>query len=71
MVSGNGSALPYTFWEPKMCKAGQRVLLPIAGRGPYFFNNYAEKKTAHHVCTHMTSKRIELEGPGWSGLVRF
>ena len=26
---------------------------------------------AHHVCTHITSKRIELEGPGWSGLVRF
>ena len=29
------------------------------------------EKFAHHVCTHITSKRIELEGPGWSGLVRF
>ena len=24
---------------------------------------------AHHVCTHITSKRIELESPGWSGFV--
>jgi len=23
------------------------------------------------VCMHITSKRIELESPGWSGLVRF
>ena len=29
--------------------------------------NYAEKKPADHVCTHITSKRIEQEGPGWSG----
>ena len=34
-------------------------------------HNYAQKKTAHHVCTHITSKRIEQEGPGWSGLVWF
>ena len=34
-------------------------------------NNYAEKKIRTYVCTHITSKRIELEGPGWSGLVRF
>ena len=32
-------------------------------------NNYAEKKTAHHVCTHITFKLIELEGPVWSGFV--
>ena len=24
---------------------------------------------AHHVCTHITSKQIELESPGWSGFV--
>ena len=24
-----------------------------------------------YVCTHITSKRIELESPDWSGLVRF
>ena len=29
-------------------------------------SNYAEKKPAH-LCTHITSKQIELEGPGWSG----
>ena len=29
------------------------------------------EKFAHHVCTHITSKRIELEGLVWSGLVRF
>ena len=27
------------------------------------------EKFAHHVCTHITSKRIELESPGWSGFV--
>ena len=37
-------------------------------KGPY---NYAEKKIRTYVCTHITSKQIELEGPGWSGLVRF
>ena len=29
-------------------------------------HNYAEKKHAH-LCTHITSKKIELEGPGCSG----
>ena len=29
-----------------------------------------QKKSAH-LCTHITSKRIELESPGWSGLVKF
>ena len=29
--------------------------------------NYAKKKPAHHVCTNITFKRIELEDPGWSG----
>ena len=27
------------------------------------------EKFAHHICTHITSKRIELESPGWSGFV--
>ena len=27
------------------------------------------EKFAHHVCTHTTSRRIELEGSGWSGFV--
>ena len=31
----------------------------------------AAKKKLQNVCTHITSKRIELEGPGWSGFVRF
>ena len=29
-------ALPYTFWESKMCTAGQRALLTITGPGPSF-----------------------------------
>ena len=29
------------------------------------------KKNDTNVCMHITSKRIELESPGWSGLVRF
>ena len=29
------------------------------------------KKKSAHLCTHITSKRIELESPGWSGLVKF
>ena len=29
------------------------------------------EKFAHQVCTHINSKRIELEGTDWSGLVRF
>ena len=32
--------------------------------------NGGEKKMIQNVCTHITSKRIELESPGWSGLVR-
>ena len=35
--SAKPSALLYTFWEPKMCTAGQRVLLTITGPGPSFF----------------------------------
>ena len=31
--------------------------------------NGGEKK--RHVCMHITSKQIELESPGWSGLVKF
>ena len=31
--------------------------------------NCKEKNPAH-LCTHITSKQIELEGRGWSGLVR-
>ena len=31
----------------------------------------AKKKKLQNVCTNTTSKRIELEGPGWSGFVRF
>ena len=27
------------------------------------------EKFAHHVCTHIAFKRIELESPGWSGFV--
>ena len=29
------------------------------------------KKNPAHLCTHITSKQIELEGPGWSRFVRF
>ena len=29
------------------------------------------KKMTQNVCRHITSKRIELESPGWSGLIRF
>ena len=32
------SALLYTFWEPEMCRAGQRVLLTITGPGPSIFH---------------------------------
>ena len=31
----------------------------------------ASLKVAQDVCKCTTSKRIELESPGWSGLVRF
>ena len=30
-----------------------------------------KKKKIQNVCKHITSKRIKLESPGWSGLVRF
>ena len=30
-----------------------------------------DKKNDTNVCMHITSKQIELESPGWSGLVRF
>ena len=30
----------------------------------------AKKKMIQNVCTHITSKRIELESPGWSGFIR-
>lgn len=33
--------------------------------------NGGEKKKIQNVCTHFISKRIEVESPGWSGLVRF
>ena len=36
MVSDT-SALSYTFWEPKMCTTGQRVLLTITSPVPSFF----------------------------------
>ena len=29
------------------------------------------KEKLAHLRTHTTSKQIELEGPGWSGLVKF
>ena len=29
------------------------------------------KKKSAHLCTHITSKRIDLESPGWSSLVKF
>ena len=36
-----------------------------------YSDNGGEKKNDTNVCMHITSKRIELESPGWSGLVRF
>ena len=33
--------------------------------------NGGEKKMIQNVCTHITSKRIELESPGCSGFIRF
>ena len=27
------------------------------------------KKKLQNICTHITSERIELENPGWSGFV--
>ena len=34
-------------------------------------HNGGKKKMMQEVCTRITSKRIELESPGWSGVVRF
>ena len=39
-------------------------------RSDFYILTMQKKKPAHH-CTHTTSKLIELESPGWSGLVRF
>ena len=33
-------------------------------------NNGGEKKMIQNVCAHISSRQIELESPGWSGLVR-
>ena len=38
---------------------------------PVRADNGGEKKMIQNVCTHIISKRIEVESPGWSGLVRF
>ena len=40
----------------------QLVITPLTKLGEL-------EKFAHYVCTHITSKRIELESPGWSGFV--
>ena len=51
-------------------RIGERIpFVQAPFRRPVFKNNYAEKKIRTYVCTHITSKRIELEYPGWSGFV--
>ena len=34
-------------------------------------NNNGQKKRLQNVCMHIDSKRIDLVGPGWLGMVRF
>ena len=34
-------------------------------------DNNGKKKKLQNICKHITSKRIELEGPCWSDFVRF
>ena len=45
--------------------SGHLVIWEILARR--YVSNYDEKKSAQNVCEHSAYKRIELEGPGWSG----
>ena len=62
---------PY-LWHPKLVI--KLIVIPCdkrkAGNAKIRVLTMQKKKPAH-LCTHTTFKQIELERPGWSGLVRF